>query len=488
MKTRNIIISTFLTLSLVLGSCSDFLDIKPEDVLLKEEALNTEEDVRMLLNSTYTVLFSGNFLGGRAQIISELLTNNILGSELDGDWFVIYNRATSIFEGIVGGIYGEPYITIYRANNVLENLDLVEDENSRNIIEGEARFIRALAHFETVRLFAQPYGYTPDNSHLGIPIKTQSAPEAGYRATVNDVYEFLIEELENAEDLLPDNTDSEYDPHGAYPTKWAAKALLARVYFQMNDFSNAFLYANDVIENGPVEFSNDLDDYEIDGEDENVSLPKEFMDKYSQMGSNEAVFKSVTITTNQDGETIYVNRGGEFSGIMRSDNNVPFIKMTQNAFTYGTSDPADLRSIAWYKEMDGFKVSSKFNGSDYLSVPVITITELKLIRAESAAEEGSNMTVAQNDIQHIFDRAYGEGNRVAPTTANAIIQESRKQRRLEFVFEGHLGQDLKRIGALGREDIIIRDAPWDCPGAVLQFPQAEIANNPDFTPNPEGGC
>ncbi|HCY00075.1 MAG TPA: hypothetical protein DG754_08050 [Bacteroidales bacterium] len=486
MRTKNIFISIFLTISLILGSCSEFLDIKPEGVLLKEDALNTQEDVRMLLNSTYTVLFSGSFLGGRVQIVSELLTNNILGSELDGDWFVIYNRASSVFEGIIGGLYSEPYIAIYRANNVLENLDLVENQNDRDRMEGEARFVRALAHFETLRLFAQPYGYTPDNSHLGIPIKIKSKPEGSVRETVNDSYQFIISELEDAAEMLPEEADSEYDTHGAYPTKWAAKALLARVYFQMNDFENAFNYANDVIENGHYEFSSVTDEYEVD--DETVTLPIEFMDRYSKMGSNEAVFRSVTITVNQAGETIHVNRGGEFSGNMRSDIAVPFIKMTQNAYLTGTSDPIDLRAIAWYGKKEGFNVSKKFNDTDQLSVPIITITELKLIRAESAAENNREINIAIQDIQDIFDRAYGPGNRIAPTTANALVNEARNQRKLEFIFEGHLGQDLKRIGALGREEVIIRGAPWDCPGSVLQFPQSEIANNPGFTANPEGGC
>ncbi|MDD2277502.1 MAG: RagB/SusD family nutrient uptake outer membrane protein [Bacteroidales bacterium] len=486
MRTKNIFISIFLTISLILGSCTDFLDIKPEGVLLKEDALNTQEDVRMLLNSTYTVLFSGSFLGGRTQIISELMTNNILGSELDGDWFVIYNRASSIFEGIIGGLYSEPYIAIYRANNVLENLDLVDKQIDRDRMEGEARFVRALAHFETLRLFAQPYGYTPDNSHLGIPIKIKSKPEGSIRETVGGTYLFIISELEDAVELLPEETDNEYDPHGAYPTKWAAKALLARVYFQMNDFENAFTYANDVIENSPYEFSSLTAEYEV--EDDTVTLPIEFMDRYSKLGSNEAVFRSVTITVNQAGETIFVNRGGEFSGNMRSDLAVPYMKMTQNAYLTGTSDPIDLRAIAWYGKKEGFNISKKFNGNDQLSVPIITITELKLIRAESAAENKSEINIAIQDIQDIFDRAYGSGNRVAPTTANALIIEARNQRKLEFIFEGHLGQDLKRIGALVREEVIIRGAPWNCPGSVLQFPQSEIANNPGFIANPEGGC
>lgn len=485
-KFKNTLVVALMSVGLVLGSCEDFLDLKPQGELLKDDALKTEEDVRMLLNSSYTALFSGNFLGGRTQIVSELLTENILGTALDGDWAVIYNRATSIFEGVVGGTYSEPYLVVYRVNNVLENLDLVQDQNLRNTIEGEAKFIRALAHFEVVRLFAQPYGFTPDNSHLGIPIKTQSKPQGATRATVKQVYDFIVQELIEAEQLLPTSINTEYDPWGAYPTKWAAKALLARVYFQMNSFSNAYQQANDVITSSPFTFN---------------SSTEEFITRYSLFGTSEATFKSVAVSQKFVKDTVdgggnpiqiitysYSNRASGFTGNMKSDVSVPYMKLTQNAYLFGTSDPSDFRATAWYNQKDGFNVITKFNGNDNLCAPYITITELKLIRAEAAAETGSNITVAQQDIQDIFDRAYGVGARVAPSTANGIILEARNQRRLEFIFEGLRGQDLKRIGALGRETVTIRNAPWDCPGAILQFPQAEIANNPGFVGNPEGGC
>lgn len=474
------------TVVLALGSCEDFLDLKPKGELLKDDALNTEADVRMLLNSSYTALFSGDFVGGRYQIVSELLTDNILGTALDGEWASFYNRSSTIFGDLKGKTYSEPYLVIYRVNNVLENLDLVQDQNLRNTIEGEARFLRALAHFEVVRLFAQPYGYTPDNSHLGIPIKIQSKPQGANRATVGDVYNFIITELTQAEQLLPATINTEYDPWGAYPTKWATKALLARVYFQMNSFANAYQQANEVITGSPFTYNASTD---------------EFTTRYSLFGTNEATFKSVAVsqkfvkdTVDSGGNPIqiitysYTNRASGFTGNMKSDVSVPYMKLTQNAYLFGTSDPTDLRAAVWYDQKDGFNVITKFNGNDNLCAPYITITELKLIRAESAAETGSNITVAQQDIQDIFDRAYGAGVRVAPSTANGIIQEARNQRRLEFIFEGLRGQDLKRIGALGRETVTIRNAPWDCPGAILQFPQAEIANNPGFIGNPEGGC
>jgi starch-binding outer membrane protein, SusD/RagB family len=473
MKTKIIILISLVAILTGTPSCDDFLSRYPEGELLKDDALKTGEDVRMLQNSTYTVLFSGNFLGGRSQIISELLTDNILGTALDGDWAVIYNRTSSIFEGIIGGLWAEPFIAIYRANNVLENLSLIDNPTIRQTVEGEARFVRALAHFEILRLFSQPYGYSANNTHLGIPIKTSSTPQAALRAPVQDVYNFLIAELEECEDILPTENDLEYDPFKAYPTKWSAKALLARIYFQMNNFDKAYAYANEVITLGPAQFN---------------SSDTEFMQRYSLNGSAEALFKSVSASKNQVGETVYVNRGGEFTGLMRSVSSIPYIKLTQSAYNFGTSDATDKRAALWYESVDGFNYIKKFNSSLTLSVPIITITELKLIRAESAAERGTNLSIAQADLQDIYNRAYGIGIRVAPFDPTALILEVRIQRRLEFVCEGHLGHDLKRIGALGRETVTVRGAPWNCPGAVLQFPQSEIVNNPGFVKNPEGGC
>jgi len=59
------------------------------------------------------------------------------------------------------------YLAAGRANYMLSNLDNIPDLSGADRIrlEAEAKFIRAVAHFEMVRLFAQPYGFTSDNSH-----------------------------------------------------------------------------------------------------------------------------------------------------------------------------------------------------------------------------------------------------------------------------------------------------------------------------------
>ncbi len=449
-------------LAILFGSCNDLLDLEPKDVILEENAFTKDSDFSELLNSTYTVIGSGKFLGGRYQIYSEFMSDNIDGTLLDGDWKTIYDRKSSIFEGIISESYKEPYIAVYRANVILENLDKVTSNDEAKKFEGEALFLRAIAHFNVVRVFAQPYGFTPDNSHLGVPLKLVSKPEAVRRATVKEVYEQVIKDLEKAEQSLPEENNG-------YPTKWSAKGLLAQVYFQMNDFANAYTYANEVIEQSGIAFNTNTEEYKS---------------RFSSDVTTEAEFAIISKTADNEGKDKYINRGEEFNGQYRSDTKVPTLKFTKRAYDRGSTDKNDNRE-SWYILKDNFKSITKFN-SDNLSVPLITITELKLIRAESAAEEDKNLDVAKQDLEDILTRAY-KTPPTTPSVAAEIISTARKERILEFVGEGHIGQDLKRIGAKG-ENVIVRDAPWFCPGSVIQFPIDEIANNPGFIKNEEGGC
>ena len=71
------------------------------------------------------------------------------------------------------------------------------------------------------------------------------------------------------------------------------------------------------------------------------------------------------------------------------------------------------------------------------------------------------------------------------SSAEAIINQSRIERKKEMIGEGRWAYDLKRRGALG-ENIQIRNAPWDCDGMILQFPNSENTSN--FIMNITGGC
>ncbi|WP_315819632.1 RagB/SusD family nutrient uptake outer membrane protein [Paraflavitalea speifideaquila] len=226
--------------SIALGtpSCEKFLDKKPVNQLPEEDVIKTEADLQALVNGAYSD-YINKVYNGKMQWIQDLLGDQAIGTLYTGDDGEIYKRKTSIFGDYKNGMYTDVYRPAYIGNKVLENLG--KAAANKNVIEGQACFLRALSHFDAVRLWAQPWGFTTDNSHNGIVLRFSSELKAGQRSTVKAAYESIIADLKKAEGLLGDEVTT------GFANKWAAKAFLARVYFQQNDFANAFTYADQVI-------------------------------------------------------------------------------------------------------------------------------------------------------------------------------------------------------------------------------------------------
>lgn len=450
------IFKSFLVLSVitVFGTgCKKFLETPPVESLPKDIAIADETGLKSVMNSAYQIVGGGNMFGGKIQTINELLADQLNGSLLGTDFGEIYGRKTSVFGEYKNAMYTDMYQAIFRANTVIENLD--KATTMRDNLEGQAKFIRALTHFQVVQLFAQPYGFSADNSHLGIPIRLTATINPGTRATVKQVYDQIIADLKVAEVKLPDE-------NGGYATKWAAKALLAKVYFQMNDFPNAYLYSNQVITSNKFT----LDTY---------------ASRFSLTVSKESIFTIIYA-----GPGGY-DPGGELRGQFRSDSNAPTLRFS-NDFFASVNTANDTRKTLYNSvKYPGFVVTNKYN-FDHFNVPVLYLTDMKLIRAESAAETGTNLTVGAQDINDILTRAYA-GTKSIPlaSSASLIKTNARFERSIEFAGEGNRISEIKRIGARG-ENIDKRGAVWNCPGFILQFPQGEMASNTSFQRNIEGGC
>ena len=444
-------------------SCKKFLERVPEGQLTEEEAIKTEADLSAFSNGIYTLLGDGDFLSGRHQVLNELLGDEYKGDRFTGDYSEIFRRQNSFFGGTRDAYYNKAYRIVLDANIVLRNLSLASA--AKNRIEGEARFFRGLAHFEMVRMFAQPWGFTTDNSHLGVPIRTQFSLNSLNRSTVKEVYDLVLSDLLAADSLLPD-----VPAGGKYysATKWAAKAYLAKVYFQQNNFAKAYQYSNEVI------VSNKF------------TLDATFDRRFSKGLSTEGIF----VIADQTPPNQY-SPGGELRGNFRSDLGIPGFTFTDQFYNIATARPADVRK-AWYSNtlQAGYNVLTKYN-KNFFDLPVVHLTEMKLIRAESGAEiGGTNLAVALTDINQLMTRAYGGTTFNLPLLSNAalVISTTRNERELEMVGEGNRTQEIKRIGARNGTNIDRRSSVWNCPGFILQFPKGEKDANASFILNPEGGC
>jgi tetratricopeptide (TPR) repeat protein len=450
---------TLLAIVLGLASCEKSLTFYQDDdrFVLEEDALLSPDDVQELLNSIYDV--EANFLGGQMQNLGELLADGLTSpAGRNDDYTQVFNRNTDFFNGTIDGVYRDAYIAIYRANTLIEKVNDVPGvtpDFSQRVI-AESQFIRALNHYLVVRLFAQPFDPNTSNTQLGIIIKTTTDYTPLPRNTVAEVYNTVLADLRSAKNGLPETND-------IYANSWAAKALLAKVHFEMGNTDSAYFYANEVIANSPYQLDN--------------------LDRFEHGTSTESLFRVVSTPSIND------RRGGGFSGNYRTDQpSQPTLQISPSLYTSVSVDTADLRFKKWFEVVNPgasnqFYGTPKFNW-EYLDVPVLHLTEMVLIKAECAYEKGS-YAEAVSELNKLRARAnvtLYDANLFGAPVYNAVQFE----RTLEMCFEGDRVFQLKRQGVQGRIQRI-RDVPYNCPGMVLQFPNSE-GTGAGFVFNPSGGC
>ena len=456
--------------TLVVGttSCERILDFQAnsDSQIPADSAILTIEDAEQLLVSVYDV--AANAFNGRFQNIPEVMSDNLadpLG--LNGEYAQIYRWTSSFFNGSFGGEYRDAYIAIYRANTLLEEVADLEGATPEAIqrISAEAKFIRAISHYHVVRIWAMPYGYTSDNSHLGIPLKLSADQTPQMRATVAEVYDAIKSDLLDAEASLPAD-------NGIFANQMAAKAMLAHVYLEMGDFAAAKSKATEVINSGDFSLEQDLTARFNDHL--NGDLPEEFI--FTLVSTNE-------VSAN---DTLVDERGTGFVGNYRSDdpNANPALKASQDLHVAATADTSDLRGQLWYAVRnagtpDETYVISKFDAS-FIDVPLLHLTQLYLIYAECAVRLGQDQSVALGYVNALRQRAG------LTDLSSLSLADVMRERRLELACEGDRLFQLKRQGVLG-EIQKIRGVDWDCPGMVLQFPNFE-GTAQGFIYNEEGGC
>jgi len=164
-----------IALLLPATACEKMLTVQAENQITDiTELIQTPEDAQNVLNGAYDVLV--NVMNGRIQNVNELLSSNLTLPNNNGDLSAVYTRSTNTVNSTVNGIYQDLYLSVFRSNLLLEYAKEVEGISSSDLsrIESEAKFIRGMTHFWVLKTWAQPWGYSSDNSHLGIVIRDQA--------------------------------------------------------------------------------------------------------------------------------------------------------------------------------------------------------------------------------------------------------------------------------------------------------------------------
>ncbi len=242
----NRIYKVFLLIGLVSVMSACEMDYFPSDALSKEALLQDEKGLTYLMDGCYSVLkdqveylgyASGNDYCRHYFQLSEFTADNIClcAPTTDPLYQALSYTMTDDLKN-VGTLWMLAYKVIGMSNTVIETIDKKGGDKQ---LQGEAYFLRALMHLHMVTLYAKPYNFGRENP--GVPLRLTSADTPITRATVGQVYDQIVKDLQTAASLLSDKSRG----NAGYPCKASALGLLSRVYLYMGDYTKVL----DVINN-----------------------------------------------------------------------------------------------------------------------------------------------------------------------------------------------------------------------------------------------
>lgn len=458
---------------LLLTACSkDFLDQDPE---APTETRNTIKDLaglRAAISGVYSLMQNENYYGRTMPLLPDLRADNEYISVLNSNRYRNHDQyIVTSNDQYLTDAWNQLYSVVANANMVIQKGPGVflppsaTDSTEAAQIVAEAYAVRALVFFDLVRLYAQAYNYTPDASHMGIPLTVFTdinVVQSPSRSTVKQTYDQIISDLKTAVSKFEASKSTAFS--SGRINVYAATALLSRVLLYKGDWEGAATAATRVISTNKY----------------NLLPGDKLVSDFSNTGNSETIFEVINTAVDNRGTDAlsYMFSQSGYGDVLASDNifsiyqakdvRLGFIKRDKRSGNGGES-PANI--ITKYKDVTTFTESIK----------VIRLAELYLVRAEAMARLGNN-AAAQEDLHTVAKRADASAAPVTATGA-ALLTAIGLERRKELAFEGHRLFDLARTGVpfvkyLANNKTITVALPG--PKIILPIPQRELDANPNI--------
>lgn len=477
-----------LLVAVGLTSCDLLENQEPQQSIPAEGGLETIGDYESALVGAYDNVqeFSNGDNSGQLAFANDIITGDAFWTGSFTTYVEIAAQQMSAANGSIEGQWNGAYEAINSANIILSGLsELDADQAAIDNIRGQALFIRALEYYYLVQYFAHPWGFTADNSHLGVPLQlepvtSQDDFQQPSRATVAEVYDQITTDLQNAQGLISNTT-----PNRA--TNGAVTALLARIALIQEDWTRAANLANQVIPNYVLldsvteYFRNELSDesiFEIQHTTQDVPDPANT--------SLTAVYNAGT----RDDIQISQDYLDALDAIITDDQEAALAAANQTAVDTRetqllTGTRADTSNTTKYEDV--------VNEAD--NVPVLRLPEMILTRAEALVEDAPTYAAVPQEafdlLNSIRTRAItvtdangapGNESLIEYTPADftskqELIDAILLERRVELSFEGHRKTDLQR------REMDVNGTPWDANELVFPIPQSQMDSNDNITQN-----
>ena len=480
MKFTKCIVVVLMIIAVVCSNCNKLVDVgSPTTSLTSENIYTNDASAASVLTGIYTSLSKTSLLW------AETLNSISLVAGLGADELTLFGAAANANTKLVqyyqnrlvagpstvseATMWKSLYANLYIVNLAIERLTASTSLTPavKQQLTGEAKFLRALFYFYLVNLYGD------------VPLTTVSNYQKNAvlsRTAKSVVYQQIINDLKDAEELLAENyvgADAKsLSTERVRPNKWAAAALLARVYLYTGDWANAASKATALINNKAT--------YDT------VSLGDVFV-----KNSKESIWQlqPVNIGWNtEDARAFILPASGPTSNSSVSGYPVYISNQLLNAF-----EPADKRKTNWMN-------SVVVNGTTYyypykyksavINTPlteygtVLRLSEQYLIRAEARAQQ-DDISGATADLLVVRTRA-GLGNTTANDKAGLLVAIL-KERQVELFTEwAHRWLDLKRTNNIDAVMTVVaplKGTTWNADLQWYPIPLYDITQNPALGQN-----
>ncbi len=452
---KSIALIAFLFVLLMgMSSCSNnFLNVIPDDRIPKEAFFKNASDLESAVNGVYAAqreMYSGGELG--MYNIEETRsdnTNQKHGRQTE-------HRAVDNFTADGGNtsynqFWGYAYNVINLANAIIDRAPAIEmDEDLKNRLIGEARFIRGCTYFDLVQDFG------------GVPLrlketKSLSGDNDLARSSVDSVYDVIISDLTFASDNLPDEYSG--DDIGR-ATSGAALGMLGKVQLQKGNKSAAKTALQKVVDS------------------HNYALLPDYSGLWKPGNKNtkESLFE-IQFTPPKTGSPFWNFFAPPSLGVSGGTNgsvapNTPTQDLL-DAFESGDKRKAASISLTQSGRpyIAKFKDPGVSTGNDAnVDFPVLRYADVLLMLAEAMGENPQSYHL----INLVRNRA-GLSN-IDASTPGSFIEKLMHERQVELAFECQRWHDILRLGTTKAVNLMNAHLASEYPNQHFEIDQHDLLN------------
>jgi len=493
---RYIIVLLLVTISF---GCQDkFIELQPISDMNAVTFYKTEQDMNQAVMSPYASLrdlYNQLFI-----YTGEIRSDNTTFSWVPGnskDMTSIDNFGDVLLSdnSYVLNLWNNAYHTILRCNIVLDKIDAVpfKDPKVKEQYKAEARFLRSLIYFWLVRI----YGDIPK---LDKQVTVQEAYTLG-RVPVQEIYDFIVEDLKFAEANLP----SAYAANDkGRVTLGGAKGLLAKVYMTMAGYplkKGASHYA--LAETKALEVINS-NSYALVADYKNLFDVK---NKNSSESLFEIQYKKGGTNTGSPWNNDFAPRFSNKEVVLMGDKsgfNAPTPSMSA-AYENGDPRKAISMSDGYVSDPGGTRINEKYVRKYYdisfATIPdndnnwiELRLADIYLLYSEALVRQGKQQETALLYLNKIRQRARNSTGAAAGAlsdypafTSDAdLLLAIEKERRIELAFENHRWFDLVRterakavMSQEQKDQNGFNTATWNDNMLLFPIPLQVIQSNPE---------